>query len=262
MTIGIGVLASGKEKSDHLILMADTKGSFDNEYSMNRLHKIFAFPNEKIYATAADRIDRSAELVTLIDEHFKSEKPDGYGSTLLVINRALYAYREQRFGIEVAPRFWTQKADLETGTIPHEIRAKIEAEWPNFHTRAELIIGTFGPNGQAYLFSITEDALENNSVPGFVAIGSGSGNAMFWLCHRNQHLGRSLKQSAYHAFEAKLMAESSPFVNEKLDILVANSSEHFLLTDFKPAPKGAPFTAEELRAIWPKYGPQSTDEIA
>lgn len=261
MTIGIGVLASSKAKPDHLILMADTKGSFGDEYSMNRLHKIFAFPDEKLFATASDRIDRCAELVTVIDELFKEEKPDSYGKILLVINKALYMYRQQRFGIEIAPKFLTRREDVETGTIPPELRKKIESAWPKYHTRAELIVGTFGANGQAYLFSIVEDELENHSTPGFIAIGSGSGNAMFWLCHRTQHLGRTVKQSAYHAFEAKVMAESSPFVNEKLDILVANADENFLLTDFKPAPSGAPFTTNELRAMWPKYGPQSTDGI-
>ena len=45
MTIAIGALASETDlKPDHLILMADTKGSFGDGFSMDRLHKLFADP--------------------------------------------------------------------------------------------------------------------------------------------------------------------------------------------------------------------------
>lgn len=262
MTIGIGVLASDRQpKPDHVILMADTKGSFGHEFSMNRLHKTFAFPVEKLYATAAGFIDRAAELVTLIDELFKAEKPEGYTMLLLTINKALYQYRQQRFAIEIAPTIWTSKAEMESGGPSPETREKIDAAWPSFRIGCELLVGTFGPNGQAYLFSIMDDKFETVSFPGFAAIGSGSRNAMFWLSHRNQHLARPVKQSAYHAFEAKVMAESSAFVNDKLDLLIANSEKHFLLTDFKPMPQGTPFTIDELRTMWATYGPQPTDDI-
>jgi hypothetical protein len=261
MTIGIGVLASKDKRPDHVILMADTKGSFGDEYSMNRLHKIFTFPEEHLYVTAAGLIDRASELVTLIDELFKTEKPQGYSSILLVINKALYLYRQQRFGIEIAPTIWMPKEDLVGGNIPPEARQKIEAAWPDFRTGCDVIIGTFGPGGQAYLFAVTEDTLDNQSFPGFTAIGSGAGNAMFWLSYRNHHLAMSIRRAAYHAFEAKVMAESSPFVNDKLDVLIANSTNHFLLTDFKPTPDDAPFTVDDLRTMWSKHMPQSTDDI-
>lgn len=261
MTIGIGVLASKDKKPDHVILMADTKGSFGDEYSMNRLHKIFAFPDERLYATAAGAIDRAAEFITTVDELFKIEKPQSYGMTLLVINKALYQYRQQRFGIEIAPKFWVPKQEVEAGTMPAEAREKIEAAWPEFRTGCDVIIGTFGPWGQAYLFAVTDDILDNVGFPGFAAIGSGANNAMFWLSYRNHHLARSLRQSAYHAFEAKLMAESSPYVNEKLDVIVANANKHFLLTEFKAVPGGAPFTIDELRQLFNTYGPKDTDEV-
>ena len=52
MTIGIGVLASeeGNElKPNRVILIADTKGSFGDSYSMNRLHKVFLYPGNRVY---------------------------------------------------------------------------------------------------------------------------------------------------------------------------------------------------------------------
>src|SRR5437016_6089650 len=62
MTVGIGVLASDKSNPDTVILVADTKGSFGEAYSMNRMHKIFTAPDIGLHAVAAGKIDRASEL--------------------------------------------------------------------------------------------------------------------------------------------------------------------------------------------------------
>ena len=65
MTIGIGVLASEGDglKPNRLILLADTKGSFGDSYSMNRLHKVFLWPDKRLYAVGADQIDKASGTV-------------------------------------------------------------------------------------------------------------------------------------------------------------------------------------------------------
>src|SRR6266849_537653 len=81
MTIGVGVLATseiGRAKQlipDTAILVADTMGSFGDIDSHGRLHKTMAFPEEGIYATAADRIDRAAELVPMMCTFIAAEAP-------------------------------------------------------------------------------------------------------------------------------------------------------------------------------------------
>jgi hypothetical protein len=71
MTIGIGVLASSEtatSRPNHLILIADTKGSFGEAYSMNRLHKLFVCPERRLFAVGADQIDRASELFEVIKD--------------------------------------------------------------------------------------------------------------------------------------------------------------------------------------------------
>ena len=73
---------------------------------------------------------------------------------------------------------------------------------------------------------------------------------MFWLGYRNHHLGFPVRRAAYHAFEAKIMAESSPFVNESMDILVADSSRWCILSNTLPAAGNMdklPITIDELK---------------
>jgi hypothetical protein len=137
-------------------------------------------------------------------------------------------------------------------------------EWQDFDYGCQMIVAGFNADRQAYLFLMDGGrSVENLSFPGFAAIGSGSENAMFWLSYRNHHLGKSPKHSAYHAFEAKTMAESSPFVNQNLDLLIANKETHWLLSNLKaaPVPVGSPTTVEELTEMFKEYGPHSTDGL-
>jgi hypothetical protein len=261
MTIGIGVLASEKSKPDTAILLADTRGSFGDEYSMNRLHKIFVQPEDDFYAAAADRVDRAAEAIPIIATELRQVPQRSYGDIVRGITKALLHYKTERFAMSVLPRIWNTKDEMLGAQMPENIRKLIDEEWKKFPLNFELVVAAFDHAGQAFLFVIGEGWLENFSFPGFAAIGSGAGNAMFWLSYRNHHLGRSVKNSAYHAFEAKIMAESSPFVNEKIDLLIATKGNHVMISDFKPAPAAAPFTIGDLRQLFLIYGPKNTDEL-
>jgi hypothetical protein len=68
MTIGINVLANVGEdnKPNQLILLADTKGSFGDSYSMNRLHKLLIAPDKRLYAVGAGQMDKASELFEII----------------------------------------------------------------------------------------------------------------------------------------------------------------------------------------------------
>ena len=125
-----------------------------------------------------------------------------------------------------------------------------------------MIVGVFDKDGQAYLFYLDgKGGVDNYSTPGFSAIGSGEGNAMFWLSYRNHNKSFSVKRSAYHAFEAKVMAESSPFVNDKLDLLVASRDKWSFVSDALPTPPEATFTLSDLRAMFETYGPKNTETM-
>jgi 20S proteasome alpha/beta subunit len=134
--------------------------------------------------------------------------------------------------------------------------------WRTYDFGCQMLVGAFNLKGQAYLLRVDGNGkVMNVTYPGFGAIGSGSSNAVFWLSYRNHNLSFSVRRSAYHAFEAKIMAESSAFVNEKLDMVMANRDQSFIVTDTEPAPPGAPVSLIELREMFSVYGPKTTDDL-
>ncbi len=282
MTVGIGVLATsseGRAKNicpDHIVLFSDTMGSFGNEFSHPRLHKRFDLPKEGFYAIAANQVDRAAELMPVISE-FLSKTPRNernYGAIFNAVNSACFAYKRMKFVQSVLPKHRIEpdlidpfRAASDAALIPGKqaVSKVLEEEWKEFDIGCDLLIAAFDCRGQAMLLTVSgaDGITENATVPGFAAIGSGLSNAMFWLSHRKQFLGMKLMRSVYHAYEAKTMAESSPNVNDELDVLIANAGQFWKFSShFKPGPHAHPFiTIEKLKELFLKYGPQGTEEI-
>jgi hypothetical protein len=123
-------------------------------------------------------------------------------------------------------------------------------------------LGAFDAEGKPVLFQLDGDGHVTNAMfPGFAAIATGMGAAMFWLSYRNHNLGMGVKKAAYHAFEAKIMAETSPFVNDQIDLIIANKEKHYIIKRNRPNPEGIPITVPELRKLLRKYGPRETDDL-
>jgi len=266
MTIGIGLLAtdaSRTPKPNSLIFLADTKGSFGQTYSMNRLHKIFRDDEVRLYAVAADRIDYATSLFTLISKMLhETFKGRGYTDVQDAVHAASDLFKRSCFRYDVLPQHVQPPLSIPELFTEKDLTPELLEEWRKFYFRCQMIVGAMLGNGQCCLFYIDgSGGVENFTFPGFAAIGSGAQNAMFWLSYRNQHLGNSIKHSAYHGFEAKLMAESSAFVNDKCEMLVVTSEGPFELNDFKPQPKNVLFTLAEMRKMFASYGPRSTDGL-
>lgn len=266
MTIGLGVLASeSKEvKPDHLILLADTKGSFGDDFSMNHLHKMFIDPKMGLYTVAAGKMDRAAELFKTLSNFFGDDTPHlkGYGKLFTSVHAASDCYKRVRFKYDVLPLFAHHPQSIRDDFNDSDLTPQLLEAWKGFDFGCQMIVGAFDPLGTAMLFTIEGDGQVHNSMfPGFTAIGTGMNSAMFWLSYRQHNLGLSVKRAAYHAFEAKLMAESSPFVNAQIDIVIANRKEHFLLSRTNPKPEGAPVTVVELRKMLRRYGVRETEGL-
>jgi hypothetical protein len=135
-----------------------------------------------------------------------------------------------------------------------------------------MIVGAFDDDGRALLFETfsvgyTEQdsgtptfvLAQANTIPGFAAIGDGRDSAEFWLNYRDHALGYSPRRAAYHAYEAKRMAENSPHVNEKIELLVANKSGHIRLHDGQPT--RGDWSLHRMREMFSDYGPRSTEQI-
>jgi hypothetical protein len=265
MTIGIGVLGSAGDtvRPDHLVLLSDTKGSFGDGFSMNHLHKMFIDPALGLYTIAAGKMDRAAELFKTLASFYSDENHlKGYGKLFTSVHAASDCYKRVRFKYDVLPRFAHHPQSLRDDFNDSNLTPELLAEWREFDFGCQMIAGGFDPIGTAMLFTIEGNGQVYNSMfPGFTAIGSGLSNAMFWLSYRQHNLGLSVKRAAYHAFEAKLMAESSPFVNNQIDIVIANKDKHFLLSRTNPNPEGAPVTMTGLRKLLRKYGVRETEGL-
>src|SRR5271166_1998928 len=253
MTIGIGVLATsetGRSSGvipDHIVLVSDTMGSFGDEYSHPRLHKRFDLPDNKAYVVAAGSIDRASELVPIIDRRLALVPPGerSYGDILNAVAMACFTYKMDRFIREVHPRHGIPPTLYDPLKASKEAIDLLEPEWAKFEIETDLIVGAF-------------------SHTGFSAIGSGAGNAMYWLAHRGHTLGMKPLRALYHAYEAKMMAEDAPNVNDEIDILVARADANWSCTSHATAAelKWIPeFPLGSLKELLKKYGTRPTDDL-
>jgi hypothetical protein len=90
-----------------------------------------------------------------------------------------------------------------------------------------------------------------------------------WLNHRRQVLGRSVRQSAYHAYEGKKMAERTPTVNDDVEIVIAtpNGSFHLMgdqdvMVRGQESAERCPISLAELEQLYGKYQAPKTDDLA
>ena len=264
MTIAIGALASETElRPDHVILMADTKGSFGDNFSMSRLHKLFAAPDIGLYCGAAGLMDRAAELFKVLDLFLRELKNTvGYGRLFEAVHGACDSYKRVRFKYDVLPKYAYLIPRLQDDFSESDLTPTLLKEWQEFDFGCQMIASSFDSEGKPYLFLLDGTGqVVNCTFPGFAAIGTGQEQAMFWLSYRHHNLGFSVQRAAYHAFEAKLMAESSPFVNEQIDMIIASHKKYYIVTRTNPEPEGVPVTVAKLRELAEKYGPKETEGL-
>lgn len=209
MTIGIGVLATEDNplnaKPSHIVMVADTLGSFGDVYSHPRLHKLFAFPETEIYAAASGNIDQASFLITLINNQIASipAATRNHGDIVRAMAQATFMFRLEKFNLTVLPKYGVPPSTaaphtkigpnylLEAKALVSEgVQAEIQEEWKNFSLGCDLIVGALNYQGQAALFSLydTDPIISFATFPGFWAIGSGEDNAKFWLSHRRHIL--------------------------------------------------------------------------
>ena len=184
MTIGIGVLAGEDYKPDSLVMIADSMGSFGDTHSSSELHKLHAIEGEDLYAVSSGSIDRASEQMNILVNVLRTDyptRPRKYPQIVQALLKTVSLYKDMRFEVDCLPQFRMAREEWFKVQDPH-FRDLLLQAYSAFHVGCETLIGTFGANGQAYLFCLLGDGtFENVTFPGFAAIGSGANNAMFWL---------------------------------------------------------------------------------
>jgi hypothetical protein len=266
MTIGIGVIGSGEKRGDTLILVADTMGTAQHDSSSTeRLHKIF--PGPDTYIVASGNMNYAADLVPRIMKHIDLCPVRKSDAILNAIYTAMFEYHKWRVGREVLSKY--KLSDWEDA---EGMRDLIRDECWSFNLGCELIIGTFDVDGRALLYRTSRVAHEEHAdspstlvhvwgevVPGFTVVGTGSDPADLWLNYCNHTLSYSDKRSAYHAYEAKRMAEKSPHVNERIEMLMATPHRYDWIHDRGPV--SGDWSIGMFREMFDEFGPKDTDRI-
>ncbi len=267
MTIGIGALCSeGKEKPDHLILCCDAMGSYDDVTSTGSLHKLFMREDARVWAVAAHDIGKAAELMTKIADAVKRDGDGKYGKIYDAICIAVAAYKSARFRYEIIPQYGLAPAKgwMKEAKKLGMLDTLLTEVWPEFSIECQLIIGFFAEDGSSRLFHVKSNGfVDPVTLPGFHTIGVGSVNANFWLTYRGQGMGMGLRRSAYHCYEAKIMAEKSPHVGKgDIEMLIVSADRKpWLLTPDHPTDLDCPVSLTELKVLFEKHGPQNTNDL-
>jgi hypothetical protein len=237
--------------------------------STDDLHKMFIEEDIRLYAVCANRVERCADLWPGICREFRGLPTRSHGAFQAALNRCVLAHRSQHFQYDiVGPRHM-----ITPGQIPPEEHDRIMEEFQAYDAGAELLVGTFDDDGQAFLYHVgmisnSYGLVQLFEFPGYYAIGTGSYNAVTWLNHRRQVLGYSVRQSSYHAYEAKKMAERSPTVNDDIEMVIATPNGSFqLMRDREVVARGkenaerCPISLQELDQLYEKYRAPKTDDL-
>jgi hypothetical protein len=266
MTIGIGVLFSSKPRPhlirpDGMILITDTMGSTETD-STAELHKLCIEDKDSLYVATAGDLSLCSDAISLIKQNLAVLPKRTHGNIWDAINKAVHECLTEHFAWDViAPKYmFAKKIVFENQKEP------LTEEWQRYEPDLALLVGTFHESGIALLYLVgrmygTAAWVHYFPFPGHAVIGSGGSNASFWLKFRDQHLGLNPRQSAYHAYEAKIMAARAPTVNSVTEIVVAFADRHYVLTAENPTQKGCPVSLDELKAWYGKYGPQNTNPL-
>lgn len=270
MTIGIGVLCSTHNLIDDETRPRPTRsfywpitmGSTETD-STGELHKINFDRKNELFAVSANDMGCAGELFQVIAD-FVSQIPTeekSHGRLWNAISHAVNGYRSEKFNWDVmAPRY-----AYVPGLVPAPEHENLMREWREYNIGADMLLAAFASNGMAlmYYIGLVEGAsglVHLWQFPGWCAVGAGSKNATMWLNYRAQHLGRNIRQSAVHAFEAGSMAASAPSVNERAELLIAVKGKCCEISSRRTS-DDSPISLKELQALAKRFAPRKTDSI-
>ena len=257
MTLGIGVLCSSKPgpsvpRPDAIVLIGDTIGSTDPEF-VEPQHEMYFKSAEKLFGICIGRITRAASLFESIQREVLQIQNGNLRACEEALNKAVHGHRADHFQSDVLP----------PGVIPSPSDPRLLDAWQQYDVGIHLLVGTFSSDGKALLYLVAQ--MENTDqrvhrVYGDATIGEGGSYASFWLNFRQQAPGLSLRQSAYHAYEAARLTARPPGLDGSLEVIVATKDKAFHLTASTPEPEGCDVSLLELEMMLDKYGPRDTNE--
>ena len=243
MTIGVGVLCSAEvgghaSRANAIVLIAGDTGTFPADYRWDDLHNIFIYPDEKVFGVCLGHMEMAEDLLLAIREAFQRLTARKHSAFAEALNQAVLDHRVQHFKCDVLPSYRFVFGESPLGDQPEVLDA-----WQRYDIGIQLIVGTFDDGGRALMYTVARmegicGLVHRTLFPGVATIGHGAQSANFWLSYRRQALVKSLKQSAYHAFEATQLALRDRGGRGHAELIIATNDKAFHLSKDQPAQIG------------------------
>jgi hypothetical protein len=266
MTIGVGVLCSAElgrdaSRANTIVLVASDTGTVQADYRWDDLHKVFVYPDEKLFGVCLGHIEMAEDLLPSIEGAFQQLTARNQLSVAAALNKAVLDHRLQHFQFDVLPSYRFLAEEIPVNHQPEVLEA-----WQRYDVGIQLIVGTFDDDGRALMYVVARmegirGLVHRTLFPGVATIGHGAQSANFWLSYRRQSLGKSLRESAYHAYEATRLALRDRGRRGRSELITATTEEAFHLTNEHPAPEGCPVSLSELETMFDRYGPRETSDL-
>ena len=220
---------------------------------LKTLHETYFNPAEKLFGICIGRIERAASLFQSIQKELLQVQDRNVRACEEALNKAVHGHRANHFQTDLLP----------PGVIPQPSDSRLLEAWQQYDVGVHLLLGTFTSDGKALLYLIAQ--MENTDqrvhrVYGDATIGEGGYSASFWLNFRQQAPVLSVRQSAYHAYEAARLTARPPSSGGSLEMIVASNDKAFRFTADTPEPEGSPISFLELENMLEKFGPRDTDQ--
>jgi hypothetical protein len=221
---------------------------------------MYVYPDERLICACVGQIEKAGDLIPAIQNEFQQLKTRNHRTFAEAVHKAVYSHRAEHFRFDVLPRYYFMSED----TSRDQQREVTEA-WQQYDIGVHLLVATFNDDGQAvmYLIARTENPsgwVHPSLFPGIATIGLGAYAANFWLNYRRQVWGCSVRQSAYHVYEAERLA-TKPSNDINMEMAIATNEKTFHLTHDVSKLDECPVSFSELEKMFSRYGPQKTDDL-
>jgi hypothetical protein len=252
MTVCLGlVCSSGK----HILLAADTRGSYGSVTSNDQTAKLFHLPVKycgAVAGTLSQCEDVISELYHRMAQISEVEiAPDQ-------VRKCLQDSYEQIYSVLADEALWNEfKITLEDykhdKKLVRKLRSAAREHLKSLEVDVDLIVAGFYKDSPVQLIATGGSSLKIRSeiTPGNAVIGTGHIAALNWLNYRKQSIHLGLAHSLFHLTEAKQFAEVEQSVGPLRQMMLLWSG------GFKPLEGGD----ELMQGWWNKYGLPLSDGL-
>ena len=239
------------DRGDEVIVsVADTKLTLFYTSKDGVVSKRFYFHEEWSAMMAGNDITPCVEIMNASSK-LLTKKANTLASVTNAVKTAFQNRLQELIEDKILSRYKMKLADFQHNgkkRFTPEVFNSLCAQIDNTALQCEFLVFGFDKDREPHIFTVTNPGTVGiYDKPGFWAIGSGANTALSMLLYRGQNVDTDMKDTLYHTFEAKFMAESASDVGTETAFFIGkhgHNSMHW--SNFR--------LLEEIREEWEKFG--------